>query len=44
MDFPGGPVVEIPRFQCRGAWVQSLVKELRSHMLRGMIKKKKAEK
>lgn len=28
----------------QGAWVQSLVKELRSHMLRGMIKKKKSGK
>ena len=30
----------------QGAWVQSLVKELRSHMLHGMIKKikKRAEK
>ena len=26
-DFPGGPVVKIPSFHCRG-WVQSLVREV----------------
>ena len=26
--FPNGPVVKTPCFQCRGAWVQSLVREL----------------
>ena len=25
-DFLGGPVVKTPYFQCRGAWVQSLVR------------------
>ena len=34
-DFPGGPVVKTPCFQCRGARVQPLVGELRSHMPRG---------
>ena len=27
-DFPGGPEAKTPHSQCRGAWVQSLVKEL----------------
>ena len=50
-DFPGGPVVETPRFQRRGcgfgpwsgkARVPSLVGELRSHMpCRAARKKKK---
>ena len=40
-DFPGSPVVKIPCFQCRGAQVQSLVQELRSHMLCDTAKKKK---
>ena len=31
-DFPGGPVDEAPCSQCRGAWVQSLIRDLRSHM------------
>ena len=35
-DFPGGPVVKIP---VQGAWVQSLVGELRSHMPYGQKKK-----
>ena len=37
-DFPIGPVVKTPYSQCR---VQSLVRELRSLMPRGMDKKKK---
>ena len=41
-DFPGSPVVKFPHFQCRGARVQSLVGELRSHMPCSMtIKKEK---
>ena len=35
-DFPGGPVVKIPRFCCRGS---ILVRELRSHMLHSVAKK-----
>ena len=31
-DFPGGPVVKSS--PCRGTWVQSLIEELRPHMLR----------
>jgi len=27
-DFPGGPAAKTPRSQCRGTWVQSLVREL----------------
>ena len=38
-DFPDDPVVKILPVQ--GAWVQSLVGELRSHMLHGVAKKKK---
>lgn len=37
-DFPHGPVVGTPRFQSRGLWVQSLVSELASHVLRGVAK------
>ena len=33
-----GPLVRDPRFQCRGARVQSLVGELKSHMLHGTVK------
>ena len=39
-DFPGDPVVKIPSFQSRGAWVQSLVRELKSHVSSSQIKKK----
>ena len=42
-DFPGGPVVRIPRFYCSGEYVQSLVKELRSYMPCSKKKKKKKE-
>ena len=31
-NFPGGPVAKTPWSQWRGAWVLSLVRELRSHM------------
>ena len=41
-DFPDDPVVKILPVQ--GAWVQSLVGELRSHMLHGVAKKKKIKK
>ena len=36
-----GPVVKTLRFHCRGRWVQSLVRELRSRMPLGTAKKKK---
>ena len=42
-DFPGGLVVKPPCFTA-GVWVQSLIRELRSQMLCGMLpppKKKK---
>ena len=39
-DFPGDPVVKTPCPQHRGARVRSLVRELRSHMQRGMAKRK----
>lgn len=32
------PVVKKPPFQCKGGQVQSLDRELRSHMPRGMVK------
>ena len=34
-DLPGGPVVKILSFHCRGAQIRSLVRELRSHMPHG---------
>ena len=37
-DFPGGPVVKTPHFQCRGRRFNPSVRELRSHM-----RKKKTE-
>ena len=40
-DFPGGPVVKILSFQCKGVRIQSLVRELRSHLHCSMEKKKK---
>ena len=39
-QFPGGPVVRTRCFHCPGARVQSLVRELKSHKLRGAAKKK----
>ena len=36
---PGGPVVETPRFHCRGFWVQSPLGELRSYMPHSVTKK-----
>ena len=43
MDFPGCPVVKTVCFQCRGAQVQSLVRELRSHMVQCSKKKREKE-
>ena len=37
--FPGGAVVRTLPFQCRGHRVGSLTGELRSHKLRGAVKK-----
>ena len=31
-DFPGGPVVKTLHFPMQDVWVQSLVRELRSHI------------
>ena len=39
-DFSAGPVVKT-LLPVQGAWVRSLVEELRSHMLCGVAKKKK---
>ena len=39
-DFPGGPVVKTLH-SLEGAWVQSPLRELRSHMLHSLAKKKK---
>ena len=38
-EFPAGLVVRIPHFQLQGAWVQTLVRELRFHMPCGVTKK-----
>ena len=38
-DFPGSPVIKTRSFPLQGAQVQSLVRELRSHMLPGVAKK-----
>ena len=37
-EFPGGPVVRTPRFHCRGAGFDSLVRELRSRRPCSMAK------
>ena len=42
-QFPGGPVVKMLLLPMYGAWVQSLVRELRSYIPHGGKKKKKAE-
>ena len=42
-DFPGGPAVKTLLCHCRGLQVQCLVKELRSHMLHGAVKKLKGK-
>ena len=38
-NFPGGPVVKTPHFGYGGVWVQSLVRELRSYMPHGTVKR-----
>ena len=38
-EFPGDPVVRTPCFHRQRTWVQSLVRELRSHILQGRAKK-----
>ena len=43
-DFPGGSVVKNLHFLCRGAWVRSLVGELRSCMPLGAAKTLKKKK
>ena len=35
-DFPGSPVVKTPHF-LQGAWVRSLIRELRSHTLHSQV-------
>ena len=40
-DFPGSPVIKTRSCPLQGAQVQSPVRELRSHMLPGVAKKKK---
>ena len=41
MGFPGSPVVKTPHSKCRGLWVRSLIRELRSHVPCDVAKKKK---
>ena len=43
-DSAGGPVGKTAGFHCRGAQAHSLVRELKSHLLLGVAKKKKKEK
>ena len=38
--WPSGPVVKMAVLLLQGEWFQSLVGELRAHMLHGMVKKK----
>ena len=38
-DFPGSPVVNTLEFPLQGMWVRSLVKELKSHKVKGVDKK-----
>ena len=38
-DFPGGSVVKDSVLPLQGAWIRSLVGELRSHMLQGVAEK-----
>jgi len=42
--FPGGPVARTLVLSLMNARVQSLVGELKSHKLRGMVKKEKKKK
>ena len=39
-EFPGSPVIKTPGFHCNGLQVQSLVGELRSLKLLGVMPKK----
>ena len=41
LDFPGGPEVKTPHFPCKEAGFNLLIKDLRSHIMCGMAKKKK---
>ena len=43
-DFPGGPVVKILSYHCRGHRFESVVRKLRSHKPPGVAKKKEKEK
>ena len=40
-DFPGGPEVKTPHFPCKEAGFNLLIKDLRSHVMCGVAKKKK---
>ena len=42
-EFPGGPVVKKPLLPMQGVQVQSLVRELRSHVPWGVAKKQKKQ-
>ena len=33
VDFPSGPVVKAAHYQCRGVQVQSLIRDVKSHLL-----------
>ena len=39
--FPGGPVVKTPCFHCREAQIQAPVRELRSHMLQPLKRRRR---
>ena len=41
LDFPGVPEVKTPHFPCKEAGFNLLIKDLRSHIMCGMAKKKK---
>ena len=43
LDFFSSPGVKILHFHCRGAWIQSLVRELRSCMPPSMARKQRKE-
>ena len=43
-DFPGGPEVKTPHFPCKEAGFNLLIKDLRSHVMCGVAKKKKKNK
>ena len=40
MDFPGGPVVD-STLPMQGAWISSLARDLRSHILHGEAKEER---